>query len=161
MRDITARDIAWWAESVDGMPNQKLEVVAEQVGTETRYVVKPAGSGGTTILTGIQSPSTAPPLKPCTVVVKVNVGGKTKEIELTAANGMPADALFWGNPSAIEKFFYSYYHAQRLLDDQQWASMKATLAKGNIVAVAHFPPSHGIAITDQGDTLVISEQRES
>ena len=50
------------------------------------------------------------------------------------------DALFWTD-SAVEKFLLPYYHAQRLLTDNQMKQLQSDWSADKVIAIAHMPPS--------------------
>ena len=135
---IDARSLARIAEWVDGLRDQNLVVVyengewmvrEEKPGDDTRAVLKSRKE--------LDVPATQRQMKS-----KVTIRG------LPLDDGV--DALFW-TESSIQKFFFPYYAAHRIMTEQEYALLMAAYKKANLIAIAHVAPSQGHPL--YGDAL--------
>jgi hypothetical protein len=150
--DPNARDLAWLAETADGIRDKHLLLVMDEqkrlqlrregkvLRTDTPVAVV-KGAKPLRIKTSPLRPSRVP-------VVAVTCqaeNGKAAPLPPVEGEGWTWDAMFW-TESAVEKFLYPYYQSQRLLDDQQLKLLKKQFDADNAVAIAHRAPSHSSVV---------------
>lgn len=147
---VDSRAIAWWAEKAHGLQGERLGCVQRASG-DLEIVPLSDVNAGEEVLFEVFTPAHVPPMvRPEKLILKAPNG---PEIPL---HDMPEyDSLFW-TASAIEKFVFPYYAAQRLLTEQQMASLMADFNRANLVAIAHVAPSKPTAILDAFQVLTIT-----
>jgi hypothetical protein len=139
------RDIAWWAETADGYRDEDLVVCQMMVEGTPRLVLERRAVAEKERLPIVMENirvSSIHPNRPKVTKIMVEVGGVMQE---AMVDGVPADAVFCSE-SAIEKFLLRYYEAQRLLTEEQWASLRAALMDERVPAIAHVAPSRAAAV---------------
>jgi hypothetical protein len=131
---INATDFAALAETADGLRGEDLVLVRD---AEQKPRLREALQEGDVVATEVRVWTDRPPRKKIREVVCVPEEGRLRTLE----TGSGYDAVFWSD-SAVEKFLYPYYHAQRLWN----ADMEAVAAKFkrdmDAVAIAHLAPSN-------------------
>lgn len=135
---IDARNLARIAEWVDGMRDQNLVVVQEN----GAWVVRPEQPGDDTKAVLKSRKELDVPSTQRKMASDVTIRGLRLDPEV--------DALFW-TESAIQKFFFPYYAAHRIMTEQDYALLIAAYKKADLVAIAHVAPSQGHPI--YGDAL--------
>ena len=144
-RDLTYRNIAWWAESADGLPDQELALAEVVVKGGVKYVIEPAETAREkkhTILIGGIFVDSCQPDRPKVDRVLIEVDGITRECKV---DNQTCDAVFC-TESAVRKFLLPYYHAQRLLSAQEWEDLNTAIADPTVPAIGHVAPSHSKAV---------------
>jgi hypothetical protein len=146
--EVDARALAWWAESAHGLQGQRLAVIRRAGAGAPELAPLSSVGPEDELYFEVFTPEHSPPMvRPEKLVIKPPNG---PEINL---HEMPeADALFW-TASAIEKFVFPYYYAQRLLDHAQMAKLLADYNSSTLVAILHVAPSKPYAIKDAFEVL--------
>jgi hypothetical protein len=141
---ISARDLAWLAETADGIRNEEVVLVLKKDGSgyELKEEREAEREGQEVVLRVYTEAVRRRELQPATITVKAE-GGKAFRVDQTA------DALFW-TESSIEKFLFPYYYAQRLLTEEEMARLRESFERANIVAFAHIPPSRATPVGRRG-----------
>jgi hypothetical protein len=155
--EIEYRDIAWWAESADGFRNRQLVVARYVEDGETKYKLEPeddANDMGHKILIGGIYVGSCRPDRPAVTRILIEVGGKTKECTV---EGATCDAIFC-TESAMRKFLFPYYHSQRLLTREQWATLHSAFNDETVAAIGHVAPSHSGTVGTDGDGAFLIAQ---
>jgi hypothetical protein len=155
---LTYRDIAWWAEAADGLRDEALVIAeVEENGTATLRVQKRSEvSEEQIIIDGIRTESKFKGKPPVTRVL-VEVNGKMVECKSKKGKDgkeVVCDSIF-RTESAIEKFLFLYYHAQRLLTPEEWHKLYAAVEDPNVVVIGHVWPSTYVAVPKPDDTYYI------
>ena len=128
---VDSRQISWWAESADGTRDKELALVLTASG---EYVVKVEEPSDDVVL-GMYTPSAVPNrLRPTEIAFQAPGCERIRIDEL-------ADALFW-TESAVEKFLFPYYAAQRLLTAAEMRQLKEGFRNEKVVAIWHKAPSN-------------------
>ena len=128
---VDSRQISWWAESADGTRDKELALVLTASG---EYVVKVEEPGDDVVLR-MYTPSARPNrLRPTEITFQAPGCERIRIDEL-------ADALFW-TESAVEKFLFPYYAAQRLLSAAEMRQLKKGFRNERVVAIWHKAPSN-------------------
>jgi hypothetical protein len=158
------RDIAWWAETADGYRDEELVIVEVSVDGTLRRVLERKSVAIKEklpiVMDDIRVPSIRPN-RPKVTKVLIEVDGVLQE---ATVDGIPADAVFCSE-SAVEKFLFRYYEAQRLLTDEQWIPLKSALLDERVPAIAHVAPSRSAPVgvpgwTDKAFGIVVAEERD-
>jgi hypothetical protein len=147
---LSYRDLAWWAETADGSRDENLVIADVQQNGSVRRVVKKRDDAlkqrDSIVVDGIRTDSTVKGRLTATRVT-IEVAGET--IECKSEDGMWCDSIFCGE-SAIEKFLFPYYHAQRLLTRAEWDKLEAAFRNPFTVAIGHVHPSNAFALAGGG-----------
>jgi hypothetical protein len=120
------------AETFHGFKGKKLVAVHTIAGA---ILLKEEAAEGDIVLFEVETPLEVPDrLKLEKVVVKAE---GCAEFDAAAKY----DSLFW-TESAIEKFVFPYYVAQRVLTDEDMATLKAGIRTKEVVGLGHLPSTH-------------------
>jgi hypothetical protein len=135
---VDARKLAWWAEEAHGKQGAPLYVVLDDDGNPKLTDERPANAKQLLFevdTTGLRRPL----VQPAQLTLELQSGRKFDLLHDPRSPG--CDALFW-TASAIEKFLFPYYHAQRLFSDERMATFRNEYrADRELVAVLHRAPS--------------------
>ncbi len=144
-RGLTYRNIAWWAETADGLPDQELALAEVEEKGSIKHVIEPAAvatsKGHKVLIRGIFVDSCQPG-RPKVDRVVIEVDGVERECKV---DGQTCDAVFC-TESAVRKFLLPYYHAQRLLSPEDWEDLNTAIADPTVPAIGHVAPSHSRAV---------------
>jgi hypothetical protein len=136
---LNATDLVWLAEAADGMRGVEFTLVRDKTG---KARLRTELDEGDRPVTGVKVKTDSSLKKPGAKRIKVlDVTLRPENSEpITIDSGDGSDAVFW-TESAIEKFLYPYYHAQRLWDEDL-AKLKAAFELDErAVAIVHKAPS--------------------
>jgi hypothetical protein len=141
-----ANELAWAAETADGLRDRTLFLVLDEDG---HLRVREGKAGSDQEIRRIRTESHQPNRRK---VLEVNceVDGWGKPVRLPSAEHW--DAVFW-TESSIEKFLYPYYHAQRLWDEKMDWIREEFNEDPEAVAIAHQAPSNSRI---PGDSIALS-----
>lgn len=151
---LNATDLAWLAETADGTREKEFTLVRDKEG---KAALRTELQSGDKPVTGVKVKTEPSLQKPGTRRIPV------LEVTLRPENCQPiavetddgADAVFWTD-SAIEKFLYPYYHAQRLWDEDLSRLREAFRRDERAVAILHKAPSTSFSMGGRaGETLAI------
>jgi hypothetical protein len=149
---LNYRDLAWWAETADGYRDENLVIAEVTENGETRLLVKERKSaeleGNPIVVKCIRTETEGKRSRPAPSSVKVVVDGK--EIDCRSKDGIVCDSIFCTD-SAMEKFLFPYYHAQRLLTPEQWHKLMQAFLDPWVVIIGHVWPSRPLALGQSGD----------
>ncbi len=159
---LDARSLAWITEEAEGTRDRNLKLV-ENIGLGTVRLVEEREFDPSIHhrLLDVRTDNIR--------ADRIKLETLTMKPQGAAARDLPVgegewDALFW-TEAAIEKFFFPYYIAQRLLDPKDWGFLRAALEDRELIAVAHFTPSRpvlvkafdpGIAVHIEGGELTFT-----
>jgi len=152
------RDLAQWAETAGGLPDEPLVIAEVEENGKLRRVLrrKSEVQPEQIVVDGILTRPTIPAKRQVTRVF-VEVDGK--QIECTSPGGIMCDAVFCTD-SAIEKFLFLYYQAQRLLTEQEWKDLHAALRDPEVVAIGHIWPSSFVALRNSEQPAVTQPEKK-
>lgn len=144
---IDARQLALLAEWADGLRDRKLMLVRD-ANAEFKLKEPDRVDREDTVILQVYTGDAVPDrLEP--VSIKCTLPGGGSAIELADS----FDAMFW-TESAMEKFFFPYYYAQRILTEKQMQAIKDLFANRNVCAFLHMPPSRPGALQGRHPTRV-------
>ncbi len=138
-RPLSARTLAWLAEGADGNRDEDLVITVNEQGKLQLKLKRevPEGKWVLEVYTKSRKRQERRPLK---VTIPVDW-----------------DAMFL-TESAVEKFVFPYYEAQRLLTKTEISALKtAFYSRPEVVGVAHKPPSRPLLLVKRGDTIEAEE----
>jgi hypothetical protein len=139
VRPLTANELRRLAESADGMRGKKLKLTNDRPGghlTEVpaNYVVVPED-----VIVETQFRNAARKI-PTLVEVTKPTSGTKHELKTDYF-----DSVFWGE-AAMEKFLVPYY--VRFCEDAEMSTLRASIASGDIIALAHIYPTYYTTLED-------------
>lgn len=152
--ELNATDLAWLAETADGTRVKEFTLVRDKDG---KAALRTELQSGDKAVTGVKvrtEPSLQKPGAKRIPVLEVTLRPEAcQPIGLKTDDG--ADAVFWTD-SAIEKFLYPYYHAQRLWDEDLSRLEQAFRRDERAVAILHKAPSTSFSMGGRaGEALAI------
>lgn len=133
---VDARGLAWAAEKADGLRDQNLVLYTD----------------GKRLKLDIENPENRK-----TAIVKVRTNSTRQRRSRTQFEiPMAWDAVFL-TESAVEKFCFPYYEAQRLLSRTRLNELKRQFYEGKdaalYIGIVHIPPSHPKFLKFDGTTV--------
>jgi hypothetical protein len=141
--EVDSTELSWAAETADGTRDKELFLVLE----DGKYLKVKAKLGAND--KEVRKVRTKSKREKRKKVVEVLCTVKEWKEPARFPSAEEWDALFW-TESAIEKFLYPYYHAQRLWNDEIEKVKKKFDRDDDAVAIAHRAPSHSLAIDKYG-----------
>jgi hypothetical protein len=147
MPQINATALAWWAETAHGFQGERLAVVRRENADQPDIVPLSSVGPKDEVYFEVFTPEQSTLIRPEKLTLKAPNG---PELDLLAMR--EADALFW-TASAIEKFVFPYYYAQRLLSQDQMAQLLADYNSSRLVAILHVAPSKPYRIMEPFQVL--------
>lgn len=141
-RPLSARSLAWLAEGADGRRDQDLVICVNE---NRKLQLRPR--------TEVEEGD---------IVMDVYTRSRKRQARtpLTVTIPVDWDAVFLGE-SAVEKFVFPYYEAQRLLTATELRALKAAFyTRADVVGVAHKPPSRPLLLVKKKDNRVEAEEFE-
>ena len=144
--------LSWCAETADGYRDEELQLILHPTkGLRIQRLTEDMDKEDREL---------------CRVNTKSCVPARTKvvQVTLTLEDGSTlttksgeGDCIFW-TESAVDKFLYPYYHAQRIWDATMDGVKKAYESNPNVVAVRHRAPSNsqvlGVAASNMVEIAV-------
>jgi hypothetical protein len=150
---LDAKSLSWITEEAEGVRDKELLLV-EHINKNRAGLIKAEDFDETKHRHPIEV-KTDSIKRNRTKLEKLRMKAKGKEKDCPIGEGQ-WDCMFWSEAS-IEKFFFPYYIAHRLLEPDEVARLKSELKDPDLIGFAHFTPSRPeeVDATDTGAAIFI------